>query len=270
MEEPWNLIEYLVSARLSHPEPSPTASSIARFGADYRFCCWPLSSPCSGSALLRPRTAPWTQLRPGAGVKKIPIIRDKINFPDGSYMIYGYFTTVNGSSRASIAIINANGTVNAFSAPVTGEVRHVEPLANGQFLIGGSFSAGTYPNNYYNLARLNSNGTLDTGFTQCFDYYGAVNSLAVQSDGKILVGGYSMAPYSTSGTTFHLLRLSSTGSLDTLYSNRSAAGGYVSSVKLLTSDFSRIFGTLPRAGGQHVDYVLVLNSTGGVRKAIRG
>ncbi|HBB03388.1 TPA: hypothetical protein DCZ39_00570 [Patescibacteria group bacterium] len=38
-----------------------------------------------------------------------------------------------------------------------------------------------------NIARLNSDGTRDTGFTTSFGT--VVNALAIQSNGKILVGG---------------------------------------------------------------------------------
>lgn len=208
-------------------------------------------------------------LDPGAGVKKIPIVRGKIDYTDGSgkYMIYGYFTAVNGSSRTSIAVFNANGSLDDFNTPVNGEVRTVQPLANGQFLIGGSFSAGNWPYMYYNLARLNNDGSVDTAFTQLFDNYGAVNGVAVQTDGKILVGGYSLVPYG-GATAYSLLRLSSTGNPDDTYDNRTDAGGYVSSVKMLPLDAARIFGTLPRAGGPHVDYLLVLNNTGAVTSNI--
>jgi hypothetical protein len=38
-----------------------------------------------------------------------------------------------------------------------------------------------------NIARLNTDGTLDLGFDP--DANGAVNSMAVQADGKIVLGG---------------------------------------------------------------------------------
>jgi uncharacterized delta-60 repeat protein len=71
--------------------------------------------------------------------------------------------------------IGPNGTVLAHI---------VQP--NGRIVIGGSFSQvnGVVRNN---IARLNSDGSLDLGFTTSLN--AAVEALALQSDGKIIVGG---------------------------------------------------------------------------------
>jgi hypothetical protein len=58
--------------------------------------------------------------------------------------------------------------------------------SNGKFIIAGAFSSvnETY---HPGLARLNSDGTLDTGF---YAVAGEVRAVALQSDNKILIGGY--------------------------------------------------------------------------------
>ena len=57
---------------------------------------------------------------------------------------------------------------------------------DGKILIGGSFTTVLgVPRN--NIARLNTDGTLDTAFNP--NANGAVYAIAVQADGKILVGG---------------------------------------------------------------------------------
>jgi hypothetical protein len=61
--------------------------------------------------------------------------------------------------------------------------------ADGRILVGGQFTtlAGQ---SRTNIARLNADGTLDTSFNPgAGGFYPHVNSLAVQADGKILVGG---------------------------------------------------------------------------------
>ena len=57
---------------------------------------------------------------------------------------------------------------------------------DGKMLIGGSFSSvlGVARNN---IARLNTNGSLDGSFNP--NANGEINAIAVQADGKILVGG---------------------------------------------------------------------------------
>ena len=62
--------------------------------------------------------------------------------------------------------------------------------ADGKILVGGYFTTlGGQPRT--NIARLNANGTVDSGFNPGAggDYARCV-ALAVQADGKILVGGY--------------------------------------------------------------------------------
>src|ERR1700680_2299652 len=58
---------------------------------------------------------------------------------------------------------------------------------DGKILIGGQFSNVLgVPRN--NIARLNTDGTLDTAFDPNADNY--VYAIAVQADGKILAGGF--------------------------------------------------------------------------------
>ncbi len=68
--------------------------------------------------------------------------------------------------------------------------------ADGKILIGGFFSTvlGVTRNN---IARLNTDGTLDTDFNPNANGY--VLAIAVQADGKILVGGSFSGPNSISG-----------------------------------------------------------------------
>ena len=101
---------------------------------------------------------------------------------------------------------------------------------DGKILIGGSFSTvlGVTRNN---IARLNTDGTLDTAFNP--NANGAVYSIAVQADGKILVGGNFMGDSIGGQTRNRIARLDpTTGSADsfnpnansTVYCNRGAGG----------------------------------------------
>lgn len=74
------------------------------------------------------------------------------------------------------------------------------------------------------VARFNADGTVDTTFgtsgvmTMNFGGYDNVTGMAVQSDGKILIGGYTTwTSGGTSYSNFALARLTSTGSLDTTF-----------------------------------------------------
>ncbi len=82
--------------------------------------------------------------------------------------------------------------------------------------MGRSSSEDQFPNyngtNVGNIARLNTDGTLDASFNTGSGAYGAVFALAVQSNGAILVGG-TFTSFNGS-TANHITRLYSTGAID--------------------------------------------------------
>ena len=83
----------------------------------------------------------------------------------------------------------AAGDLDSLNAPVFGdrvEATAVQP--DGKTIIAGSFSSVLgVPRN--NIARLNADGTLDTGFNPNPNAFGYISSVALQSDGKVLLGG---------------------------------------------------------------------------------
>ena len=70
-----------------------------------------------------------------------------------------------------------------------GEVDSFAVESDGKLLIGGSFTVinGTSRNR---IARLNADGSLDSGFDPGTGINSGVSSIALQSDGKIVIGGY--------------------------------------------------------------------------------
>ncbi len=84
--------------------------------------------------------------------------------------------------------------------------------SDGKVLIGGTFTTYNGTSRGY-VARLNSDGSLDTAFATGAGANSQVNSVAVQSDGKILIGGDFTTYNGTSRV--RVARLNSDGSLDT-------------------------------------------------------
>src|SRR5437588_2978986 len=106
---------------------------------------------------------------------------------DGHVFIGGDFLHVGGAQRFYVARLNSDGTLDTVFNPGRAVNRDVFSLAaqtNGQVIIGGDFSA-IGPTNINGIARLNSNGSLDTNFNVGSGTYGAVYKVAVQHDGKI-------------------------------------------------------------------------------------
>src|SRR5205814_2343418 len=86
---------------------------------------------------------------------------------DGKVLIGGNFTTVNGVSCTRIARLNADGTLDSgFQCGVAGAsvtlVYSVALQSDDKVLIGGGFSANGESRSI--VARLNVDGTLDSGF----------------------------------------------------------------------------------------------------------
>ena len=136
--------------------------------------------------------------------------------PDGKVLIGGLFTGINGVTRIRIARLNADGTLDTnFVATVTSSqsfitVSHLAVQTNSQIVIGGWFeSVNGAP--HTNIARLNSNGSLDTGYNAQIDT--PPNALTLQADGKVLIGG---AFNTVNGQASpHVARLNTDGALDT-------------------------------------------------------
>ena len=144
---------------------------------------------------------------PGTGAESIGILGAQANVysvavqADGKILVGGDFITVNGQPRNGIARLNADGTVEdtATFNPGTGVsggggvgsyVASVALQADGKILIGGNFtSVNGLPRNY--VARLNADGTVESTatFNPGTGAGTVVNSMTLQADGKILIGG---------------------------------------------------------------------------------
>ncbi len=110
---------------------------------------------------------------------------------DGKIVMGGAFTQLGGQPRNRIGRINPNGTLDAgFNPGASGPVYALAVQADGKIVMGGAFTQlGGQPRN--NIGRINPDGTLDGGFNPGANGtgYAAVYALAVQADGKIVVGG---------------------------------------------------------------------------------
>jgi uncharacterized delta-60 repeat protein/CSLREA domain-containing protein len=138
---------------------------------------------------------------------------------DGKVLIAGLFNSVSGQMRNRLARLNADGSFdNTFLSDVNSTVTQVVLQPDGKILVGGYFTlvSGQVRNR---LARLNSDGTLDTSFINPNvnvpngSPANPIGTIAVQPDGKILIGGNftSVDGQARSGAA----RLNSDGTLDT-------------------------------------------------------
>ncbi|HXQ80244.1 MAG TPA: putative Ig domain-containing protein [Opitutaceae bacterium] len=144
---------------------------------------------------------------------------------DGKVLVGGLFAAFAGvTGFENLVRINTDGTVDTSFNPVPdGQVSAIVIQPDGKILIGGNFtaivSATGVTTSYNYLARLNPDGTVDTTFDPEPNLQ--VASLALQSDGKIIVGGYFTGVESKSSTAAaarnYIARLNSDGSVDTAF-----------------------------------------------------
>jgi len=149
----------------------------------------------------------------------------------GDIYIAGTFTSYNGTGRNRIARLNSDGSLDAGFAPGTGfnaSVIRVLVQPDGKVIAVGDFTSynGTGRNR---VARLNADGTLDTSFDPGSGANFLVTSAALQSDGKILIGGYFNDYNGT--LVVALARLNDDGTLDMGYN--SGGAGLNNSVEVI-------------------------------------
>jgi uncharacterized delta-60 repeat protein len=180
---------------------------------------------------------------------------------DGKIIIVGGFGSVGGQNRGRVARLNADGTLdtsfaNLFPSNEEGiyYVSDIAIQADGKIIIGGFFSSvGGHPRN--DVARLNTDGTLDTSFAPNIpdeeDIY-FVNAIAIQTDGKIIIGGFFE---SVGGQPrFSVARLNADGTLDTSFADPNVSGIFVSYIaiqadgKIIISGPFYSVGCLPHSG----------------------
>src|SRR6266404_4491875 len=144
--------------------------------------------------------------------------------PDGRILIGGSFSAFNGISRTNIARLNPDGSgdTNFVPGSALGESLNVSAVAlqaDGKVLLGGVFTSASGTN----LIRLNTNGTVDPGFSAQTD--SGVNSLALQTNGHLVVGGYFTTVNGAAHTA--VAQLGTNGVLDAGF-NPNLAGGTLS------------------------------------------
>lgn len=148
-------------------------------------------------------------LVPATG-QSIVVINQTIVQKDGKILVAGSFSAVGGTSRVGIARLNADGSLDTGFNPGTGasdsNIDSVAVQADGKIVVAGTFTSFNGAARQ-RIARLNADGSLDTTFVPDASATNRVNALAIQPDGKILIG--------VAGST--IKRLTAEGKLDNTF-----------------------------------------------------
>ncbi|MBK8947532.1 MAG: delta-60 repeat domain-containing protein [Flavobacteriales bacterium] len=134
--------------------------------------------------------------------------------PDGKILVGGWFNSFNGSPIDFFARLNADGTLDAGFDPGTGPsstIWSIAVQADGRIVIVGDYANynGVGRNR---IARVNADGSLDTSFDPGAGANNDVETVALQADGKVLIGGW-FTDYNGVGPD-RLARLEADGDMD--------------------------------------------------------
>ena len=186
---------------------------------------------------------------------------------DGKIIVGGYFTSYNGIPANNIACLNVDGTLDvSFSAgggfndfPSPYGIFSVAIQSDGKILASGQFS--TYNGSPANsIVRINSDGTLDNSFDPGTDINSSFNSIAIQSDGKIVVGGNC---WSCNGTSInHILRLNGDGTMDVSFNPGTGFNNLVESLAIQSDGKIIVGGGFTSFNGTTRSYIARLNTNG--------
>jgi len=152
---------------------------------------------------------------PGGPVNAIALLSD------GSVMIGGSFSQVNGVARGGLAKLSSNGVLDpsfpsgaGISGTGTPSLDAIAVLPDGRVLVGGDFNQ-VHGVNCSRIARLLSTGEVDVTFDPGIGAGSNVRCMSLQPDGKVVVGG-SFTTFD--GVVRHMLaRLNTDGSVDQNY-----------------------------------------------------
>ena len=152
--------------------------------------------------------------------------------PDGKILVAGQFGKVNGAAHPGLVRLMPNGGVdNSFQTNLAAgsQVYALALQSDAKIVIGGWFRSinGLYRRN---LARLKTNGALDESFVANTSSYDWVNTLKVQPDGRIIVGG-SICEINLLSRN-QLARLNPNGTIDGSIAPGARLNGEVESLEL--------------------------------------
>ena len=159
------------------------------------------------------------------------IVHCSVVLGDGKVLIGGSFTAVGGVARNCMARINSDGTLDTSFNPnvdgITPSVYTMLVQPDGKIVLAGDFTTlGGVTRN--NIARLNSNGSLDAGFNP--NAGGTVYSATLQTDGKIVIGGSFFGV--GGGSVNYLARVNADGTRDMGFNPNANSNVYCATVQM--------------------------------------
>jgi uncharacterized delta-60 repeat protein len=183
---------------------------------------------------------------------------------NGKILVVGSFTQFNGNAAGGIVRLLTDGTLDASFVTQTGFNGTAEVVvvkSDGTIMVGGSFTMYSTQTTGQ-LVRLLDNGTRDTNFNigSGFGISSVVQAIAIQPDGKILVGGEFTAVNSISAK--RIVRLLSNGTVDSTFITGSGCNATVYAIAVQTDGKVLLGGAFTNYNGTSAGHLARLNTSG--------
>jgi uncharacterized delta-60 repeat protein len=181
---------------------------------------------------------------------------------NGKILVCGQFTDYNGTTTNFIVRLNSNGSIdNTF---VTGSgfdnvVNTFELQSDGKIVVGGSFNS--YDGNISSrLVRLTSNGSFDSSFDVGDGFDNDVNTIQIQNNQTLLIGGYFTNYKKT--IISNLIRLNISGLYDNSLRYYFGPSGSVRTISIQDDEKIILGGDFQNYENVPVNYIVRINSDG--------
>jgi uncharacterized delta-60 repeat protein len=189
----------------------------------------------------------------------------------GKAVVGGSFATYSGSTVNNIVQINSNGTKDTTFNTGTGfnsTIYSAVTQSDGKIIVVGNFStySGSAVGN--RIIRLNTDGTRDTTFNVGTGLLSsAATAIALQSDGKAVVGG-AFTTYSGSANNY-LVRINTNGTKDTSFVIGTGLDGTVSTNGITIGSDGTIYclGSFTTYSGSNSQGIVAINPNGTINQS---
>lgn len=198
----------------------------------------------------------------GTGLNSNAEILQFFEQPDGKILIAGKsVSSYNDDSVSGIVRLNNDGTRDtSFNTNgVNSQINFIRLQPDGKILVGGSFTTfnGITSNR---LIRLNTDGSNDNSFDIGSGFNANINSIVLQSDGKIIVGGaFSMF---NGNTQNRIIRLNNDGSIDSTFNIGTGFNNVANSIRIQPDGKILVAGNFTSYNTNTNNYIVRLNTDG--------
>jgi uncharacterized delta-60 repeat protein len=181
---------------------------------------------------------------------------------DGKIIISGDFTSYQGITTNRIIRLNSDGSKDTsfnIGTGINGTIFSLLIQTDGKIMVGGGFT--TYQGAAANrIIRLNNDGSKDTSFNLLTGFNSTIKSMALQSDGKIVLGG-NFTSYQNNSQNY-IIRLNIDGSKDVSFNSGTGFDNSILSIIIQPDEKIILGGNFTSFQGNNINRIIRLNSDG--------